>query len=464
MKKHFKKLSFLVVCCHFFGNLANARDLPKDCLRELAPVYQALKNNPDSDLLDVIKKRSQSAVYRYSKAYLEKYPGDSSRLSPDVAGYLDNRIRQNHNPDFDAALNQTFNGLNPDISSFPADARAILNSSEFNPLDRFIIKGLLDQSSCEKTCSNKRILDNFNESLRIINTNHQDREKIKRKLEQEYNNLADGLADQIANRFRNYIARQQENEECREFLKNSPSSLLQSVDDLLFLGCETDDPLLFIEVEIIEEITIEIIDEGIGDDDCLLLYLDYDVLECPSTETDSAGVPPTDAENDNVWSLSLEQEGRISRREVKIKAKVTKPKHITATEENPANWGSFSWKCGDEDCGDGGKELTIDRKNKSLQVTAKLTVDKSNFSGGDIPEAIEKKTDVVAYCEDEDLVNCGNVEDEEESETQEEANIFDNMQACYVDLNPESCNQMIPPYRGTGLPPPDPVSWTSGHN
>ena len=103
-----------------------------------------------------------------------------------------------------------------------------------------------------------------------------------------------------------------------------------------------------------------------------------------------------------------------------------------------------------------------------MKVEVSFSPKTSSIAGDGLPEKISTKTDIEAFCENDSSLGCQDEEEDEEEEEdgseQEVGNLFDYLDTCYLNLSPGFCNQMIPPHRGVGLPPPDPVNWTFGHN
>ena len=237
MKKCLKKLSVLMLFLPFLDISAEVLLPPEGCLDDLKELYQELQKeeNQGKNLLDILKNRMEKTVYGYSKAYLDE---SGAPVNSNVQQYLKEKIEQNTQKGFDTALDSTFKWLKVDISSFPQSTRSVLGEL-FGEVDNFIIKGLLSQSSCEGlSLCDEQVLEGFHGLLMNINNDPVNSTEAKKILEDEYTNLSDRFAEVLARKLREYVAEQQENEQCRDFLSSVPTSVLDSVNPLLLLGCD----------------------------------------------------------------------------------------------------------------------------------------------------------------------------------------------------------------------------------
>ena len=466
MNKYFKNLSLLVVSCCFVNLFAQAP--PEGCLDELRELYKELqtKENQENNLLDILKIRMKKTIYRYSEAYLKKA---EIPVNATVQKYLEDNIDQNTQGRLDPVLDSTFNRLRADISSLPQNTQEILDG-EFNQVDKFIVMGLLSQNTCEgdALCTNKQTLEGFHGMLMNINNDPANSIEAKKILENEYDVLADRFAKVVAGRFRDYVAKEKENEQCRDFLSGIPTSMLDSVNPLLLLGCDNSNQTIL--AKDMRENLEEFVEYSQGS--CMLPFLYFEYVEC-GNDTDKTDVAdssenssPDSEDAQNVWSISIEKQGSPDKREVTVTAIVTRPTSFKIAGDGKADqntWGSFSWKCNDEDCGENKNKTVIERENKSIKIEVSFV---PSSSGEGVPERVSTGVDIDAFCENYTSLGCQDEESEDELEdesSQEVANLFDYLDTCYLNLSPGFCNQMVPPHRGVGLPP-DPVSWTLGHN
>ena len=305
MQEYLGKISFLVIFRLFITDIY-AQVPPAGCLDDLKEIYQELQReeNKTKNLLDVLKSRMEKTIYGYSKAYLHE-PGTS--INPRVEEYLNKKIEKNTQQGFEAALNNSFGRLEVDTSSFPQSTQSILDNN-FNSVDKFIIKELLEQSPCEgnNLCGNEEVLEGFHGMLMNINNDPVNSAEAKKILEDEYAKLSGRFAEVLASKLREYVAKQQENEQCKDFFASVPASMLELVDPLLLLGCAENSHQKPIKVDFMK--FAEDFVESHSQSACPSYFMEsFSFLSCPSSsETASPADTSTATFSFSRWLVSID--------------------------------------------------------------------------------------------------------------------------------------------------------------